>query len=313
MSAIIFTPASIEAFKRAARDLQKAYGNPLQECQEALAKSYGYLDLHALQQHLKTNPTPGPYPDDVDDLGKRFELRLSVPGHIYSHLKPKHIDRLRAEDLGLTERPEIRKTIMEEQKAIDDLLSGDAESEPDTPTTEYLFFEHDKSLKEGILRRTPKSEIVHAALVYLDECEEDAKRNLEGAAWSKEMDRILASRKDLVEIHPNSPYVHASFLASIYRSCGEGGPSEKIAKELWPDIMRCREMFERVVPRGFRQGIEPKLVGRGADNFPYLEILWMGASCAAEIGLESEALKWARKGRTLNKNDNFGFRFLIEG
>lgn len=87
---------------------------------------------------------------------------------------------------------------------------------------------------------------------------------------------------------------------------------DSAAEALWPELQRCRDLFERVVPKGFRQSIEPKLIGNGADNYPYINVLWCGACCAQQLRNTAVALAWARKGRTLNKNDNFGFRFIID-
>lgn len=311
MSTIVFTPASIEAFKRASRDLQSTCGNPLQDCQEALARAYGYADFHALQEHLSTSKKRGPFPDETRDLGERMRLSMRVQSLVLTHLKPLRLGRIRASDLGLTERPDVRAAIMAMHRATDDLLEGKADPELGTGTSEYFFFEQAEDLKEGVLRRTEKGEVVAAALQHLIELEEGAKYLPGAEAVQAELDRIFSVRRHIVQTHPNSPHALAALLTAVFASWGDDLP-EATANSLWPEFRRCREMFELVVPKGFRRSIEPKLVGNGADNFPYIHVLWCGAMCAQRLGLNAAALAWARKGRTLNRNDNFGFRYIVD-
>lgn len=313
-----FTPASIEAFKRTARDIHNACGNPLQECQDALSKGYGYADLHALQEHLKTHPTPGPYPDDCEDFAQRVGIRMGMPGRVLEYLKPLKYGRIGLDDIGLAEPPEAREVIMQEHRMVDELLAGKSTPEPDTETSEYLWFDHQEDQKEGVLRRTAKSEIIHSALVYLGELQEAAERGwgpsgkaLNPTEKKAERDQVFETRRQIARIHPNSPYAQAGLLTSVFQSWGDDGPPLSSARQLWPGLQECRALFERVVPRGFRQGIEPELIGRSADNFPYIAVLYSGAICAHKVGDIRAALAWARKGRMLNKNDNFGFRFLV--
>lgn len=310
MSKIVFTPASIEAFKRTARDVQSTCGNSLQQCQEALAQAYGYQDLHALQEHLKTKPKGGPYPDEVEDIADRIQLRMKLPQELLGSLKPVRSGPIGLDDLGITERPEVRAAIMEQNRAVTDLLEGSAEPEPDNEPSAYFWFEHDKEAKEGVLRRTAKGDVVDRALQHLNDLDIAVERLKSRKAAIAEWDRIDRLREAIVLMHPNNPYALAGLLISRYNGYGEELPAAA-ARALWPEFRRCREMFERVVPRAFRQSIEPKLVGHSADNYPYIQVLFCGAVCAELLGFDRVALAWARKGRMLNKNDNFGFRFLI--
>lgn len=311
MSSIDFTPDSIESFKRAARDLHKCFGNPLQECQEALAKAYGYQDLHALQSHLKSKPTPGPYADDLDDPFARLTLRTNVVNRLRGHLKPIRRERLDFDDLGLCERPQSRGGIMAFQRAVDELLDGRVKPNDDLVTSDYLWFEDDDEQKEGILRRTELSEQINTALVHLAEVEMWADRTPNADEAESLYKQVHANRLRIYAAHPASPYAFAAILASVFNEYEDGLP-RPLAKELWDDLQRCRSMFETVVPRGYRRHIEPKLAGNGADNHPYIAVLYAGACCAMQIGRQRDALRWARKGKSLDKHDSFGFRYLIQ-
>lgn len=59
-----FVPASKLDFSRYAKDLAWLIERPLNECQEILARIYGYEHLHELQQHMEKGHEPGPYWDD---------------------------------------------------------------------------------------------------------------------------------------------------------------------------------------------------------------------------------------------------------
>jgi hypothetical protein len=59
-----FVPASKLDFSRYAKNLAWLIGRPQQECQEILARIYGYADLHELQQQLDKGLEPGPYWDE---------------------------------------------------------------------------------------------------------------------------------------------------------------------------------------------------------------------------------------------------------
>lgn len=108
-----FTPASIDAFKRTARDVQRAYPIGLQNAQEALAKTYGYPDLHALQEHLKTSPEPGPYPRP-HPRGAGLVRPFSSYGVFERIARSSPTGLLSIEDLYIFDEPHIRKQAMDD-------------------------------------------------------------------------------------------------------------------------------------------------------------------------------------------------------
>lgn len=56
-----FRPESVSHFKEVAKNMAWLLERPVQGCQEALAKIYGYSGLHELQQVLKKPGVPGPF------------------------------------------------------------------------------------------------------------------------------------------------------------------------------------------------------------------------------------------------------------
>ncbi len=138
-----FTPASIGAFKHTARDIKNAYGSlTLQQCQEILARIYGYPDLHALQEHLKTSPKPGPYAHELS-----FDDEQTTSARVHSFFSASAPPSFRPTgrrdilDLALFEEPAQRKERMIEEDFRDSVGNGEIPFEPDAPVTDYVFFE----------------------------------------------------------------------------------------------------------------------------------------------------------------------------
>jgi hypothetical protein len=62
-----FRPTSTSDFSRYAKALSYVIEEPWQVGQDILAKAYGFVDLHALQQEMKRPGDPGPYSPDIDE------------------------------------------------------------------------------------------------------------------------------------------------------------------------------------------------------------------------------------------------------
>jgi hypothetical protein len=116
-SAFRFTPHSLNAFKQAARDLQRTYNWKYQQSQEILAKLYGYTGFNALRTHVVKGgqPTLRPFPEEFGALiaSPMFAtLRLTeLAGPL------DQLGKMSAEDLALFEHPEVRKVVMANARA----------------------------------------------------------------------------------------------------------------------------------------------------------------------------------------------------
>ncbi|MDO9236177.1 MAG: hypothetical protein Q7U28_09130 [Aquabacterium sp.] len=110
-----------------------------------------------------------------------------------------------------------------------------------------------------------------------------------------------------MQAHPNNPYPAALFFWDVCAKANDDDEDEdededddedmdfELANEIWPQMKACRSMFDSAMPRSFRGVIEPKLVGNGAANKPYFALLYWGAITASALGLDKDALAWARR------------------
>lgn len=314
-----FTPASIEAFKRTAKDIQRAYPLGLQQSQEVLAKVYGYPDFHALQEHLKQSPVVGPFPGETD-LASIWSLRIDCKSRFYEVAKGcVPTGRLTIDDLEIFATPDARKEAMNFEAAVDAEILGTWSIPSSTPASDYVWFEESDQLAdplwytrtyhEGVFRLTQKGAIVEKAMDWLyDQVQSGANDSKREAAFDS-LDRLRFA-------HPNDPYPAASYLSVVCSNAIDEDDDEdmdvELANEIWPQMKACRAIFDSVMPKGFRGVIEPKLVGNGAANRPYFELLYWGAITACALGLEKDALAWARRSLRFHKDDSFGARFIVE-
>lgn len=317
-----FTPASIGAFKHTARDIQQAYGSlTLQQCQEILAKIYGYSDLHALQEHLKTNPKPGPYAHErsVDD-----QLKMSSRHHAFSAFAPpatRPSGRRGIQDLAVFEKPDQRKVRMAQEALRDAIATGSIPFEFDAPVSDYMVFEvfeqdPDQSItpisrRGGIFEFTEKGyDVFWATLDQIEVlCTECGSEERFHAAYKSLQVAFLKM--------PNNPYLRSwvttTLMDGLFPECDTefdeylGGEVDD-AIALWQAFKACRKMFDGLMPKGFRGNIDPNEAG----NEAYFEVLYHGARCAGIAGYRKLALAWARRVMRLNPRDSYGARFLVE-
>ncbi|MFZ3119220.1 MAG: hypothetical protein WA159_12955 [Variovorax sp.] len=317
-----FTPASIGAFKHTARDLKKAYGSlALQQCQEVLAKIYGYTDLHALQEHLKTKPRPGPY---AHVLSSDDQLTMAArPLRAFSSFAPpstRPTGRRDIQDLAVFEEPERRKERMAQEDFRDAVATGAIPSEVDASVRDYVSFEvfdQDPHLsimpisrKRGTFKFTEKGYAVYLAIgdqmdVFYSECSEEVSR------------AALGGLQAALQKMPNNPYLR-SWATTTYMQgkfpLWKAGDDEDLhgdvedAIALWQSFKACRSIFDGLMPKGFRGIIDPKEAG----NMAYFDVLYLGTRCAAIAGYRSLALAWARRIVRLDPRDSFGARFIVK-
>ncbi|MGJ7523449.1 hypothetical protein ACSFA0_23415 [Variovorax sp. LT1P1] len=317
-TAFRFTPASISAFKHTARDIKKAYGNlPLQACQELLARIYGYPDLHAVQEHMKTNPQPGPYPTELP-FGDAIELRMSAFTR-FSEFAPddaRPTGRRDIDDLGIFEEPDVRKGVIAQEDFQDAVSTGAIAAEHEAQVSDYAWFEvreefsrrpKKKPSMEGVFRLTAKGHSVYR--VILDQMEVVKSDHYSDEERQAACDVLSAAALQM----PKNPYLLAWQLVNSMAQLSEDGGLEfdPRAESLWHQFKACRSMFEGLMPKGFKGKIEPQLVGNNASSGAYFDVLYWGARCAAIAGHKPHALTWARRSVRLSARDVLGARFLV--
>lgn len=320
MSTFRFTPYSIEAFKRIARDVHRAYPLTLQQSQEALARAFGYVDLHALQEHLKTNPKPGAQGEGADfaaiTVDGRF-LQLVHELHGPQPLMPK--GRRTFPDLCATWDPDRRRLAMDFEDEIDRIIEGDFPPEVDTPTSDYVMFNEqrldiiglsDTPKREGMFVVSPKGDIARHALRWIEAAIAGAADRRDEAAHERQFLRL----GELLKLMPNNPYVLAAWLNftrfSILDGEGHIPPADKRTVEyidevslIWSLAKDCRAMFDELMPSDFRGQIVPNLVGIRVENEAYFNVLCVGALAAMALGHTAHTMDWARRSLKLDPTD----------
>lgn len=306
-----FVPETAEAFKRAARDLQRAYPLSLQQSQELLARVYGYADLHELQQTLAKQLPPGPYRHEMD-LESALTFRVQVASRFAKHLPPGcRMPRgyTTVDELCLLEDPATRRDAMAFNGLVERELDPSTRPvEADLTTEDYVQFDaveaddwdRGRSKKEGDFLVNYMGKVVGEATHYLVEM---LGRPTSGEERAELLDRL----KGIANNHPRDPLCMARILDFVC-SQSEEEMDESIAQEMWPAAQRARKLFDQVIPKDFRGNIDPY----GEQNYLYLATLYWGAVCASTLGQEKKALAWARRCLRLNPNDSFGARFLVE-
>lgn len=320
MSEILYVPASIEAFKRTARDIQRAYPCfQLQQSQELLAKAFGYNDLYSLQEHLKGKPRR---PDGDEDPMKTWQRMSKVEQKWFELALPTLKARLRPPgwitltDLQICAEPEDRKQQMDFLASVAAELVGTngpscAKLQPD----DYVqFFIDDEPMlmvqnhgrKEGRLEPTPRGKAICRALSVVAEMEDGETLQVDGRSLTS-VDLVGGIRLR----HPNNPYANVHWMKVL---CMEEDwhrrPAD--AHAIWTEAQAARKGFESVMPKGFRGPIEAKLMSSTAENREYIECLHFGAHAALALGHEKRALAWARKSLVHYPQDSWGTRFIVE-
>lgn len=328
MSSFRFAPYSIEAFKRIARDVHRAYPLTLQQSQEALARAFGYPDLHALQEHLKSNPEPGPSGQGADFAALKVDgnfLQVVHEAHGTSGLL--HKGRREFQDLYATWDPERRRQAMEFEDEIDRLIDGDIDSQSDTPTTHYVAFEDRRCedlyipgvpAREGVFILTPAGDVIRRALRWIEEALDLAAERQDEA----EHERLFQRLSHLLRQMPNNPFVLAAWLNfTQFSILDEDGavptPDARTAEYIdevsliWSLAKDCREMFDALMPANFRGQIVPDLVGIRIENEPYFQVLHIGTLAALALGHTSSAKAWARRSLALDPTDRSSVRRVL--
>lgn len=307
-----FTPASLQDFTAAARDVAAAYGIKLSHAQEHLARLYGFEDFHELRAHLAQLPPPGPYSDEA-------EIGVAVARMTGDGLQERDgtwrgpIGRRSIEDLALYDRPHDRRTWMRFQDAIDrELDPAFVAPETNLPVDEYVtcVVENvhylDCQRLEGKFVQTPLGRRVWEALTYLTDDFDDLREVRERQHVADQVHRIM-------ENHPNNPYPGA-VLVGLYMAGREGFGSaaeKRQAQWLLPIAQRSIDLFAALIPKGFRGEIEPKLVGHWVENYSYSSVLYFGGFAAELAGNTALAKRWWNLCRRACKRDPFGARFAL--
>ncbi len=314
-----FVPASLDAFRRAARDLQRAYALPLQRSQEALARIYAYPDLHALQEHLKQGPVAGPFDEEIDarDVDRRDYIADITLANFLGGAIPC-AGHLGASDLRLFASPEARRAHMDFEHSLESVAKGLSADIDPSPISDYMTFEVREAsfmlgipLREGVFRLTRKGLAIRRMVTHLVTCSDD------GRSLDEEM-LVMKSLFDLSIGYPSDPLAKAE-LARLehsmmlnFAAAGSGSePDRDIARMA---LQRCRAVklaLESMMPSRFNGQIEPALVGDGIQNEPYMTALSVGMECAYLLEQERTAKAWGRKYLRLHPRDSFGVRFIL--
>ncbi len=319
-TAFRFTPASISAFKHTARDIKKAYGTlPLQACQELLARIYGYPDLHAVQEHMKTNPKPGPYPSELP-FTEAVALRRSAFRRFTEFASDAWpTGRRQIDDLGIFEQPEVRTGVIAQEDFRDSVATGSIAAEHDAQVSDYVWFEvregdsrgpNQQASREGIFRLTAKGYSVYMAISDQMQVVDSPSDFFSDEERRTAYDRLLAASLKM----PKNPYLLAWELTTLLLvnfPVDGGHEFDPRAEGLWIRFKACRSMFDGLMPKGFRGKIEPKLIGNNAASGAYFDVLCWGARCALIAGHKSAALAWARRSARLSSYDGHGARFIV--
>lgn len=307
-----FTPACLQDFTVAARDVAAAYGLKLSRAQEHLARLYGFEDFHELRVHVAKLPPPGPYRDEA-------EIGVAVARMTGDALEERDgtvlwpIGRRGVEDLALYDRPHDRRGWMRFQDAIDQELDP-AFGAPETNLTvdDYATFvvENvaylDCQRIEGKFVQSALGRRVSEALTYLTDDFDDLR---EAPDRQRVADQVLR----IMNNHPNNPYP-AAVLVGLYMAEREvsGSSAEKRqAQWLLPIAQRSIDLFSALIPKGFRGEIEPKLVGHWIENYSYSSVLYFGGIAAEVTGNAALARRWWTLCRRACHQDPFGARFAL--
>ena len=310
-----FVPPSIGAFKRTARDIQRAYPFALQQSQDLLAKVYGYPDCHALVEHLKTSPKAGPFGNDLD-IARRASLRMGAVRRFREVTRnARQLGRISIDDLAIVEDGDTRRAVMDQHSIVDAIVDGTYTAHPDAAVSDYLWFEEqdipvdplrsNKTVHEGVFRMTGLAQASIDAsdwrLTILDEDNRDSVSDY--VEWIG----------NLAEDHPTNPYLFARLIDYIGTSFYNAGTDipKRTAAMLWPAAVQCRQAFDSVIPQGFRGKISYNLIGNGAKNREYFSLLYFGAMCAESLSRRKDALAWARRSVKLCNHDSLGAYVLL--
>ena len=313
-----FVPASLDAFRRAAKDLQRAYALPLQLCQEALARIYAYPDLHAVQEHLKQRPVPGPFDEDIGarDADRRDYIADITISDFIGH-GIAGTGHLNASDLKLFARPDARRAHMDFERQLESVVQGLSSKIDASPVTDYMTFEVRKASflygspeKEGVFRLTKKGFAMRRIVTHLVTSGEDGRS-------FEEHTQLLMSLINLSSAFENDPLSKAELarleheLMLVFAE-PSSDPDADLAKSA---LLRCKTVktaLESLMPSRFVGLIEPALVGDGIQNEPYMTALSVGTECAYLLEQDRTAKAWGRKYLRLHPRDSFGVRFILE-
>ena len=313
-----FVPASLDAFLRAAKDLQRAYALPLQRSQEALARIYAYPDLHAIQEHLKGRPVPGPFDEDMEarDVDRRdYIADITLSDFIGPRIT--RTGHLSASDLKLFAMPEARRAHMDFERHLESVVQGMSSKIDASPVTDYMTFEvrkasilHGRPEKEGVFRLTKKGLAMRRIVTHL------VSRGEDGRSFA-DHSKLMLSLFNLSAAFENDPLSKAEqarleheMMLVFAETSSE--PDADLAKLALLGCKTVKQALESLMPSRFVGRIEPALVGDGIQNEPYMTALAVGTDCAYLLEQDRTAKAWGRKYLRLHPRDSFGVRFILE-
>lgn len=314
-----FVPASSDAFRRAAKDLQQAYAIPLQRSQEALARIYGYPDLHAAQEHLKQGPVAGPFDEDIDshEVARRdYIADITISNFIGPSITRS--GHLCASDLMLFATPDARRAHMDFERHLVSVAQGLATDIDWSPVCDFMTFEvrqasflSGRLRREGLFRLTRKGLAIRRVVTHLVSFDADGRRH-------DEQLQVMRSLFNLSIGFVNDPFSKAELarqeheMLLNFASASDNDPDPDMARTIMQRCKAVKSALESLMTSRFRGQIEPRLVGDGIENEPYMTALAVGTECAYLLEHDRIAKAWGRKYLSLHPSDSFGVRIILE-
>lgn len=299
-----FVPASMEDFKRAAKDLSRSYpALTLQNAQELLARMYGHSDLHALQARVAAGAPPGPYLNFIEGGEDRLKAHVRLlkrftdlaeefgvfGGRRGDDLDPAWVANVELDDLALLETPESRRDAMELLNQLnEEIRSTSTTPAMDRSPSDYLrFFVRESG--EGIFCRTGLGGVINKALLFhgtrlmdLEDSGGDTRDTLK-SIWS------------LCERHPNNPGLISQVLDTVFLEQDEFFDGVNEIKPMLDRIRHAREGLRELIGENKGFIVENDLVGigvgHGLENSSYFSTLCWFARLSLEINDHDAALE----------------------
>lgn len=310
-----FVPSSYDAFRRSAKDLQRAYNLPLQRSQEALARIYGYPDLYALQNHLKQSPEGGPFDHELsyyETVGRNYRANDALSAFLGSN--KALAGHLEASDLMLFAEPKIRRAQMDFERQLAEAASRRNKTVDLASVSEYMSFEiQEPSLilgtrkKEGLFRLTPKGIAIERLVTHY-------LTDISTPDDHFEVLKHLSAISSTFHCDPVSRIEVARMLHQDTLIQWEN--TESIEADQVQLTLDCCEMvkseLESLMPKAFSGLIEPNLSGDQIQNEPYMTALSIGMECAYLLNKVKVAKAWGLKYLKHHPNDSFGVRFILK-
>lgn len=317
-----FLPPSPKEFAERARHVCWLLEEPLQRCQELLARIYGYGDLHELQAAMARGDEPGPYSScvaDVDRSNRSIHFMLSVKGDTRQLPSHKAERYWRIRDIELFHEPSRHRRAWRETRAAVDGEEAALSVQPNPrPTADYAVLVAGEP--PDYFRFTPLGQGVF---------------NLAKRRWDDYFDLALAPQiraeacdalQEISEGHPNNPWAltawldceadrsrlsHWSTHKILDADPGHTTHTRESARWLLPKAQLAVSLFEALIsdhPPEFDAAVNSPDDG-DTDTFP------VALHLAGHLSLLCEdfasAKRYLMANRKLCPRDEFGTRYLL--